>query len=61
MEATHMTNKMNQAGRKLESMLMMHDVICDTDSRWAYIQTLSGLLRQVDPKRFGRLQRMGVL
>ena len=49
------------AGRKLETMLMMHDVICDNDNRWAYIATLSSLLLMVDHKRYLRLQRMGVL
>ncbi len=50
-----------RAGKILESMLMAHDVICENDNRWQYIQTLAALLQQVDPKRFRKLQKMGVL
>jgi hypothetical protein len=59
MEATHMSA--NQAGRKLESMLMMHDMVCQNENRWQYIKTLSNLLRQIDPKRYAKLERMGAL
>lgn len=47
------------AGRKLESMLMMHDVICDNGNRWMYIRTIENLLWQVDPTRYTRLANLG--
>lgn len=57
-----MTNKMNKGGAKLESMLMLHDVVLSgSDDRAAYICSLTALLADVDPKRFAKLQRIGVL
>ncbi len=54
-----MTDK--QAGRKLESMLMQHDILAETSNRWEYIRILSDLLAEVDPRRFAKLQSQGIL
>ena len=60
MEAT-MDTKMNQAGAKIERILMMHDVIFTSAERWGMIQFFCGLLREVDYKRYQRLMRKGIV
>ena len=56
-----MDTKMNQAGAKIERILMMHDVIFTSAERWGMIQFFCGLLREVDYKRYQRLMRKGIV
>lgn len=54
-------NKMNEAGRKIESILMMHDVIFTSEERWGMIQFFCNVLRDVDYKRYCRMQNRGII
>lgn len=55
---------MNEGGRKLASMLMLHDIVVqdlEDYQRFLYIETLASLLWIVDPKRHAKMCAQGIL
>lgn len=53
---------MNEGGRILASILLMHgDIFFDRATSSVCLRTLIALLHEVDPKRYDKMCRLGIL